>query len=84
MSTITQDSAINAELQLYNLTNDALIGGPAAACILGIGSTTFDRLVRTGQLPAPVKIPDTRAQRWRTGDVRAWVRAQSAKQDVAA
>lgn len=83
MST-TRNSAIDAELLLYYATDDALIGGPTAATIAGISRTTFDALWRDGRFPQPVRIADTRVLRWRTGDVRTWVRAQAAPKEVAA
>jgi excisionase family DNA binding protein len=50
-----------------------LLSAPEVAGCLGIGVRTVWRLVATGELPAPVRLPGTRATRWRRADLDRFV-----------
>ena len=51
-----------------------LLTDKEAAALCGIGTTTLWSLVKSGKLPAPVKVGQ-RATRWRRSDLMRWIAA---------
>lgn len=52
---------------------DSLLRMAAVRARLGVGRTTVWKLVRTGQLPPPVKLTAT-ARAWRASDIERFIR----------
>ncbi|WP_286744607.1 helix-turn-helix transcriptional regulator [Aquabacterium sp. UBA2148] len=55
---------------------DALLRISAVQALTSLSRTELYRRVREDRFPCPVKI-GPKISRWRTGDVQAWLRAQT-------
>lgn len=55
-----------------------------AAAFIGVGTTTFDALVESGEMPKPVRVPHSRRVVWDADEVRAAFKAWRDKQAGAA
>lgn len=55
---------------------DALLKVQTISAVAGMSSATIYRKVASGDFPAPVRL-GARCTRWKSGDVQAWLAAQT-------
>lgn len=67
---------IQNELAAATSCDDALLRRHTVEALSGLARTPLMRLVARGEFPSPVRL-STKVHRWRSGDVRAWLRAQA-------
>lgn len=60
-------------------TEIALLRLPAVTQLTGYGRSSIYSLIKQGKFPAPVALAGGGAVAWRSGEVRAWIEAQSKK-----
>lgn len=51
-----------------------------AAAFIGVGPTTFDKLVDEGDMPKPIRVPHSRRVVWDVDEVRAAFKSWKEKQ----
>lgn len=56
---------------------DCLIDIRAVCATLGFSKSKVRDLINAGVLPGPLRLPHTRAARWRMSDVQAWIKEQT-------
>lgn len=70
-----RSAALRQPIEAVNLPN-ALLKVQTITAAAGISSATIYRKVATGDFPAPVRL-GARCTRWKSGDVQAWMAAQT-------
>lgn len=70
--------SIQNELAVAASCDDALLRRHTVEALSGLARTPLMRLVGRGEFPAPVRL-STKVHRWRSGDVKSWIRAQAPK-----
>ena len=68
---------IQNELAVAASCDDALLRGRTVEALSGLARTALMNKVRRGEFPAPVRLSSAKVNRWRAGDVRNWLRAQT-------
>ena len=73
---MAQKLNLQIELAAAASCDDALLRLRTVCALTGLATTPMKKRIAMGDFPAPVRLGST-TQRWRSGEVRAWLRAQS-------
>jgi predicted DNA-binding transcriptional regulator AlpA len=73
---MAQKLNLETELAAAASCDDALLRLRTVCALTGLATTPMKKRIAMGDFPAPVRLGST-THRWRAGDVRGWIRAQS-------
>jgi predicted DNA-binding transcriptional regulator AlpA len=74
--TLPDSALVREKLIIGKANNSGGNGQTQSPCLIPVSRSTWYRMVKAGQAPAPIKL-HTGVSAWRVGDLRGWLASRS-------